>query len=58
MAVLIAPATGEVGIARRQRPQAVHMVGKDNPGADAEGGVESHLPNSVPQRLNLRHQQV
>jgi len=37
----------------RQRP-----VGKDDPGADAEGRVERHLPNSIPQRLNLRHQEV
>jgi hypothetical protein len=34
------------------------MVGKDDPGVDAEGRVEPHLPNSVPQRTNLRHQQV
>ena len=34
------------------------MVGKDDPGVDAEGRAEPHLPNSVPQCLNLRHQQV
>jgi hypothetical protein len=41
-----------------QGPQAVHMVGKDDPGVDAEGRVAPHLPNSVPLCLNLRHQQV
>jgi hypothetical protein len=49
-----APAAGEVGIACRQGPQAVHMVGKDDPGVDVEGRVELHLPNSVPQHANLR----
>jgi hypothetical protein len=34
------------------------MVGKDDPGVDAEGRVEPHLPKSVPQHVNLRHQQV
>jgi hypothetical protein len=34
------------------------MVGKDDPGVDVEGRVEPHLPKSVPQCLNLRHQQV
>ena len=34
------------------------MVGKDDPGVDVEGRVASHLPNSAPQRLSLRHQQV
>jgi hypothetical protein len=33
-------------------------VGKDDPGVDVERRVAPHLPNSVPQRLNLRHQQV
>jgi hypothetical protein len=34
------------------------MVGKDEPGVDAEGCLEPHLPKSVPRCLNLRHQQV
>src|ERR1700738_4009291 len=34
------------------------MVGKDDPGVDAEGRVAPHPPNSVPQCLNLRHQQA
>jgi hypothetical protein len=36
----------------------VQMVGKNDPGVDVEGCVAPHLPNSVPQCLNLRHQQV
>jgi len=34
------------------------MVGKDDPGVGAKGRAEPHLPNSVTQCLNLRHQQV
>jgi hypothetical protein len=34
------------------------MVGKDDPGVDVEGRVAPRLPNSFPQCLNLRHQQV
>ena len=34
------------------------MVAKDDPGVDVKGRVAPHLPNSVPQCLNLRHQQV
>ena len=30
----------------------------DDPGVDVEGSVASHLQNSVPQQVNLRHQQV
>ncbi len=28
------------------------MVGKDDPGVDAEGRVEPYLPKSVPQHVN------
>jgi hypothetical protein len=34
-----APTTGEVGIAFRQGPQAVHVVGKEDPGVDAESAL-------------------
>jgi hypothetical protein len=33
------------------------MVGKDDPGVDAERRVAPHLPKSLPQHVNLRHQQ-
>src|SRR5437870_5269785 len=34
------------------------MVGKNDPGADVEGRLEAHLPNTVAQRANVCHQQV
>ena len=39
-------------------PQAVHVVRKDDPGVDVEGSAHAHLPNRVPQRVDLRGQQV
>jgi hypothetical protein len=52
------PPTGEVGIARRQGPQAMHVIGKDNPGVDAKGCAGAHPANRVAQYLDLRHEQI
>jgi hypothetical protein len=53
-----APTTREVGVVRRQCPQAVHVVGKDDPGVDVEGSAGAHLSNRVAQRVDPRHQQI
>jgi hypothetical protein len=42
-----ASTTGEVAIAFRQGPQAVHVLGKDDPAIDAERCAGAHLPNRV-----------
>jgi hypothetical protein len=44
-----APPTGAVGIALPQIPQAMHMIGKDNPGVDAEGRTGAHPANRIAQ---------
>jgi hypothetical protein len=46
------------GIAARQGPQAVHMIGEDNPGVDAEGRTGAQPANRVAQCVDLRHQQI
>ena len=53
-----APPAGEIGIASWQGPQAMHMVGEDNPGIDAEGRTGAHPANRVAQYVDLRHQQI
>jgi len=55
-AVLIAPPTGEVGIALWQGPQAMQMIGEDNPGVDAQGRAGRAPANRVAQYVDLRHQ--
>ena len=56
---LIAPPTArEIGVASRQCPQAVHVVGKHGPGVNVERRVGADLPNRIPQRVDLCHQQV
>ena len=52
-AVLIARhRPGEIGIAFRQRPQTVHVVGKDDPGVDMEWRTGARLPQ--PRRAEHR----
>jgi hypothetical protein len=53
-----APTAGEIGIALRQGPQAVHMIGKHDPGVDVEWRAGADLPNHIPQRVDLCDQQV
>jgi hypothetical protein len=36
----------------------MHIIGEDNPGADAEGRAGAHLANRVAQYVDLRHQQI
>ncbi len=56
-AVLIAP-TGEVSIPSWQSPQAMHVIGEDNPGVDAEGRAGADPAYRVAQYVDLRHQQI
>jgi hypothetical protein len=49
---------GKIGFAFRQGPQAVHMVGKHDPGVDVERRAGADLPNRIPQRIDLCHQQI
>jgi hypothetical protein len=53
-----APPAGEVGIAFRQGPQAVHVVGQDDPGVDAERCAGTHLSNGLVQDVDLHHQEM
>jgi hypothetical protein len=39
-------------------PQAVHVVGEDDPGVDVERGAAADFPNRVAQRADPRHQQI
>ena len=48
------PATGKIGIALRQRPQTVHVVGKHDPGVDMKRCAGAHLPNRVAHRVDAR----
>ena len=50
--------SGEIGIAVRHCPQAVHVVGKHDPGVDVERRAGADLPNRLPQRVNLCDQQI
>ena len=52
------PPAGKIGVAFRQRPQTVHVVGKDDPGVDMEWRAGARLPNRLAQSINSRHQQV
>jgi hypothetical protein len=36
----------------------MHMIGEDNPGADAEGRTGAHPANRVAQYVDLRHKQI
>lgn len=53
-----APPAGEVGIAFRRGPQAVHVVGQDDPGVDAEGCAGAHPSNGLAQDVDLHHQEM
>ena len=46
------------GRVHRQGPQAVHMIGKHDPGVDVEWRAGADLPNHIPQRVDLCDQQV
>jgi len=52
-----APAAGEVGVAFRQAPQAMHVVGEHDPGIDTKRRAGSHPPNGVAERIDVPHQQ-
>ena len=53
-----APTAGKVGIALRQGPQAMHVVGKDNPGVDMKRRAGSDAPHHGAQRVDVPDQQV
>jgi NAD(P)-dependent dehydrogenase (short-subunit alcohol dehydrogenase family) len=53
-----APTAGEIGIAFRQGPQAVHVVGTYDPGVDVKGRAGAHPPDRFRQRFDLCDQQV
>jgi hypothetical protein len=58
-AVLIARHRPEkLAVLFRQRPQTVHVVGKDDPSDDMEWRTGAHLPNRIAQSADSRHQQV
>src|SRR5438105_3519233 len=42
----------------RSTGNAMHMIGEDNPGIDAEGCTGAHPANRVAQYVDLRHQQI
>jgi hypothetical protein len=54
----VAPPGGKIGIAFRQRPQTVHVVGEDNPGTDTEWPTDACRADGFAQRTDVRHQQV
>jgi hypothetical protein len=52
-AVLIARhRPGKIGIALRQSPQTVHVIGKDDPGIDMKRCMGAHLANRIAQRAD------
>lgn len=53
-----APAAGEVGVAFRQAPQAMHVVWKHDPGIDTKTGAASHPLNGVAEHIDVPHQQI
>jgi hypothetical protein len=53
-----APPTGKIGIALRQRPQAMEMIRKDDPGVDAEGPLGAHTTNGIAQSVDPGDQQI
>jgi hypothetical protein len=53
-----APPTGKIGITLRQRPQPMEMIGKDNPGVDAEGPLGAHATNDIAQSVDPGDQQI
>jgi hypothetical protein len=53
---MLADARAAAGIAFRQGPNAVYVVGKDSPDVDVKWRADAHLPNRVAQRVDLRHQ--
>src|SRR5690606_17933493 len=52
------PAHREVGIARWQRPQAVHMVRQHHPGIDTERMAGPGCAYRLTQKVNMPHQQI
>lgn len=51
------PARGAIAIPLRQRPQGVHVIGQHHPAQDIEGVTLLDLANTVPQEIDLLHQQ-
>ena len=46
---------GEIGVVFRQCPQAVHMVGKHDPGVDMKARADANLTNRIAQRVDFCH---
>lgn len=53
-----APTAWEIGVVFRQCPQAVHVVGKHDPGVDLKGCAGADPSNRIPQHVDLPHQQI
>jgi hypothetical protein len=53
-----ASSTGEVGVAWRRGPQAMHMVGQNDSSIDAKGRPQAPAPDRLTQDLDRTHQQV
>jgi len=51
------PAIGEVALAFRKGPKAVHVVRQDDPGVDAKRRLPADLAHCLAQRISLRHEQ-
>jgi hypothetical protein len=53
-----APATGKIGIAWRQGPQAMQVVRQNDPGIDTKGRPEARPADRLAQHIDTRHQPV
>jgi hypothetical protein len=50
----LSPAAGKIGVALGECPEAVHIVGQDDPGIDKERGPPADLAHRVAHRVDVR----
>ncbi len=52
------PSTGEIGVAFRQSPNAMHVIWKDHPGVDVERRTTLRLANRVAENVYVLDKQA